>query len=168
VFVTDKKGEPVRGLKQEDFQIFEDGHPVAISNFYSVDDSGKPRTAALLPPPVPGAAKPPGVEEPPPVPEEQRLYLIVYVDNFNIKPFNRNRVFRRIREFLDYNVGRTTASCWSPTTARSRSGCRSPPTRRWSTARSSRSRRRPATNVTARASATRCCATSRTRSRRRR
>jgi VWFA-related protein len=105
VFVTDKKGEPIRGLKQEDFQIFEDGHPVAISNFYSVDDSGKPRTAALLPPPVPGAARPPGVEEPPPVPEEQRLYLIVYVDNFNIKPFNRNRVFRRIREFLDYNVG---------------------------------------------------------------
>ncbi|HET9768932.1 MAG TPA: VWA domain-containing protein [Thermoanaerobaculia bacterium] len=105
VFVTDKQGEPIRGLKQEDFQIFEDGHPVAISNFYSVDEAGKPRPTLLPPPPVPSGDRPPGVQEPPAVPEEQRLYLILYVDNFNIKPFNRNRVFRRIREFLDYNVG---------------------------------------------------------------
>ena len=43
VFVTDKKGEPIRGLKQEDFQIFEDGRPVAISNFYSVDETSRKR-----------------------------------------------------------------------------------------------------------------------------
>ena len=30
----------------------------------------------------------------------QQLHLIIYVDNFNIRPFNRNRVFRRLRSFL--------------------------------------------------------------------
>jgi len=106
VFVTDKTGNPVKGLKREDFQILEDGRPVAISNFYSVDESGKPRSLMpLLPPPPNAAAKPGAPPAPEPVPDEQRLYLIVYVDNFNIKPFDRNRVFRRIREFLDYNVG---------------------------------------------------------------
>ncbi|MEZ5333352.1 MAG: VWA domain-containing protein, partial [Thermoanaerobaculia bacterium] len=44
--------------------------------------------------------------EPPPeteveIPDEQRLHLVVYIDNFNIRPFNRNRVFRRLREFLN-------------------------------------------------------------------
>src|SRR5689334_1328441 len=44
VFVTDKAGNPVKGLTQADFQILEDGRPVTISNFYSVDEDAKPRT----------------------------------------------------------------------------------------------------------------------------
>ena len=38
------------------------------------------------------------------VPESQRLHLVVYVDNFNIHPLNRNRVFSRLRSFLHDNV----------------------------------------------------------------
>ncbi|KAB2955152.1 MAG: VWA domain-containing protein, partial [Thermoanaerobaculia bacterium] len=34
------------------------------------------------------------------IPEEQRLHLVVYIDNWNIMPFNRNRVFTGIREML--------------------------------------------------------------------
>ncbi|MGB5890647.1 MAG: VWA domain-containing protein, partial [Thermoanaerobaculia bacterium] len=41
-----------------------------------------------------------------PVPEDQRLHLVIYVDNFNIRPFNRNRVFRRLREFLQSKLSR--------------------------------------------------------------
>src|SRR4029079_293532 len=66
VFVTDKAGNPVKGLKQEDFQILEDGRPVAISNFYSGDTSGKPRSLMPLLPPPPNAAVKPGA---PPAPE---------------------------------------------------------------------------------------------------
>jgi VWFA-related protein len=102
VFVTDKQGNPIKGLTRDDFQVFEDGRPVAISNFYSVDESSRSRPPLALPP-VPGGPKPAGVELPE-LPPEQRLYLVVYVDNFNIQPFNRNRVFRRLRDFLDKNV----------------------------------------------------------------
>ena len=104
VFVTDKTGNPVKGLTQADFQILEDGHPVTISNFYSVDEDAKPRTPGALLPLPPNVLRPGGVVVPDLVPEEQRLYLIVYIDNFNIRPFNRNRVFRRLREFLANNV----------------------------------------------------------------
>lgn len=105
VFVTDKAGNPIKGLAAGDFQILEDGRPVAITNFYSVDEAGKrPRIALPSPPTVP--AGPPGAAPAPePVPPEQRLYLIVYIDNFNLRPLSRNRVFRSIRSFLDANVG---------------------------------------------------------------
>ena len=38
VYVTDKKGEPVTGLTRDDFEVFENGRPVAISNFFAVED----------------------------------------------------------------------------------------------------------------------------------
>src|ERR1051325_1209995 len=104
VFVTDKSGNPVKGLTQVDFQILEDGHPVTISNFYSVDEDSKPRTPGSLLPLPPNVPRPDGVVMPEAVPEEQKLYLIVYIDNFNIRPFNRNRVFQRLRSFLNDNV----------------------------------------------------------------
>ena len=37
VVVTDKKGNPIHGLSQGDFELIEDGRPVEIANFYSVD-----------------------------------------------------------------------------------------------------------------------------------
>src|SRR4051794_31938448 len=36
VVVTDRKGVPVKGLKKEDFELYENGRPVALSNFYEV------------------------------------------------------------------------------------------------------------------------------------
>ncbi len=105
VYVTDKKGNPITGLTREDFRVFEDKRPVTVTNFYVMED-GRPVgpsaveavEAAVPPPPeerVPGL--PPG---PPPVPDQQRLSLVIYIDNFNIRPFNRNRVLRRVRQFL--------------------------------------------------------------------
>ena len=44
VHVTDKKGNPIKGLTKEDFEIFENKKPVAISNFSVVED-GRPQTA---------------------------------------------------------------------------------------------------------------------------
>ena len=41
VYVTDKEGNPVPGLTQDDFVLLEDGDPVEISNFYAAH-KGKP------------------------------------------------------------------------------------------------------------------------------
>lgn len=108
VYVTDKKGNRVMGLSKDDFEILENKRPVAISNF-SVIESGKlTRQDPPLPPEEPETEPsdlPPGVTlarqpEPPPLPEDHRLHLVVYIDNFNLQPFSRNRVMRELRDFL--------------------------------------------------------------------
>ena len=102
VFVTDKSGQPVTGLKRDDFEIFENGRPVAISNFFAVENrrpvEGLPVVASVEPeaPTIPGIRE----EDEFALPDDQKLSLVIYVDNFNIRPFNRNRVFRRLRDFL--------------------------------------------------------------------
>ena len=107
VFVTDKKGNRIRGLKKDDFELLEDGKPVNITNFYSVEGGtpvegapAAPEPAVAPQPPVPPGAR--TVE----LPEDQRLHLVVYVDNWNIKPFDRNRVFTGVREFLRTRLSR--------------------------------------------------------------
>jgi VWFA-related protein len=108
VYVTDKKGNRVTGLGKDDFEMFEDGKPVAITNFYAVL-GGKPQGDAAVPPPAANPnlpAPPPGAAVPAPVPEDQRLRLVVYIDNFNIHPFNRNKVMRDLRNFLRDHVTR--------------------------------------------------------------
>lgn len=111
VYVTDKKGRPVTGLTRDDFQLFENKKPVEITNFYAVN-AGKPVT----PPPVQTAAATPGAAAAPPplpaelervqTPEDQRLRLVIYIDNFNLHPFNRNRVIRELRAFIGQKLGR--------------------------------------------------------------
>jgi VWFA-related protein len=114
VFVTDKKGNPVTGLTQKDFQLLENGRPVEITNFYSVD-KGKATTPASELAPAPAAPAAAGSPPPPPAlseleraptPEDQRLRLIVYIDNFNLRPFDRNRVMRELRAFIGQQLGR--------------------------------------------------------------
>ncbi len=86
VFVSDKKGQPLTGLKKEDFQVFEDGKPVEISNFYAENRGTAPRTDP--------AAK---QEE---RPLQQQLRLVVFVDDFNLSPETRARILPRVSEFL--------------------------------------------------------------------
>ena len=102
VYVTDKDGEPVTGLYREDFVVNEDGRPVEVVNFHHVSGG---RVASGTEP----ATQPPDTERDllavprmveASVPESQRLHLVVYVDNFHIHPLNRNRVFGRLRAFL--------------------------------------------------------------------
>lgn len=111
VYVTDKKGNRINGLTKDDFEVFENGKPVTVTNFYAVE-GGKAVAGAAEPeaaapgasqaPPVPGL---PGLDEIE-VPEDQRLRLVVYIDNFNIHPFNRNRVMRELRVFLNQKLSR--------------------------------------------------------------
>lgn len=102
VYVTDKQGKRVTGLTKDDFELLQDNRPVRITNFYAVEEgkvTGPELPAAIAELPVP--ERPPLPEEiEAATPEDQRLHLVVYVDNFNLRPQNRNRVFRSLREFL--------------------------------------------------------------------
>ncbi len=109
VFVTDKKGNPVTGLTKEDFEVLENRHPMVITNFYPVVEGSVARSEPA--PPVAAAveeeapeAAPQEEPPPPPLPEKQQLNLVVYIDNFNIRPFQRNRVMRELRAFLRKHV----------------------------------------------------------------
>ena len=52
VVVTDRKGNPVPGLKREQFEVFENNVPKAVSNFYAVENS-RPVTCLLYTSPSP-------------------------------------------------------------------------------------------------------------------
>ncbi|HEY6894642.1 MAG TPA: hypothetical protein VI258_10775, partial [Rhodanobacteraceae bacterium] len=58
VVVTDKKGNPVTGLKQDDFELYENGVPKKITNFYEVEGSKPVTTAANATAAKPAAAAP--------------------------------------------------------------------------------------------------------------
>lgn len=96
VIVTDKKGNFIPNLKPEDFTILENGVPKPISNFYEVQGSvAKSAVGEETPAPVeaPEATK----KE---VAENMKRRIIFYVDNLSLSPFNRNRVFQEMKDFV--------------------------------------------------------------------
>ncbi len=109
VYVRDKEGNAVAGLTRDDFILKEDKRPVPISNFYEVRNRVKYDEVQGLVPDEPEVVfqERPGLERRRRVvPEDERLYLVVYVDHHNIRPHNRNRLFRYVREFLRQHVTR--------------------------------------------------------------
>jgi VWFA-related protein len=96
VYVTDKKGAPVTGLHKEDFEVYEDGKPVEISNFSA--ESGRTGTMETATGAAPAAAGSPAA--PAASPEDQRLRLVVFVDDVNLSPANRTRILENVGKFL--------------------------------------------------------------------
>jgi len=98
-FVTDSKGQRVTGLKPEDFEIKQDGVPQKITNFYAVS-GGKvlfeDGTSVPLDPKQPPA---------PNLPPVVQAHYVFYIDNQNIQPQSRNRMFKRLKEFIQESVG---------------------------------------------------------------
>ena len=95
VIVTDRKGNFVPNLKPEDFTILENGNPKPISNFYEVQ-GGTPKAAMGDEAAVEAAPEPAKKE----VAENLKRRIIFYVDNLSLSPFNRNRVFQEMKEFV--------------------------------------------------------------------
>ena len=102
VYVSDKDGNRVEGLTVDDFELLEDGRPMKITNFYAVADGRPvPETLDMVDRPDEPAVQ---RQIPAEVPEDQRLSLIVYIDNLHIRPFNRNKVMAQVRSFLRAKV----------------------------------------------------------------
>jgi VWFA-related protein len=96
VVVTDKKGKPVTGLTKDDFRIFENGIEKPISNFYEIEGKTATQAVVVPTPGAPAAAAPPKEE----INEQLRRRIILYIDNLSLAPFNRNRVFKQMKEFV--------------------------------------------------------------------
>ncbi len=85
IVVTDASGRRVPGMRREEFQIYEDGVLVPITNFFAAEANG-------------GADPPSGAAADPSAgradlalpPLEQRLSLVLFVDNVGISPAQRN------------------------------------------------------------------------------
>jgi VWFA-related protein len=97
VVVTDRRGNFVSGLKKEDFEVLENGVPKTITNFYEVDGL---HTKSLTAGEVGGRVDQPAAPAPVANAEEMKRRIIFYVDNLSLAPFNRNRVFQQMKEFI--------------------------------------------------------------------
>src|SRR5436309_3353852 len=77
VVVTDKKGNSIPGLTNDDFELSENGQPKLITNFYEVE--GKKATNVSII--APGAEKPVTALPPEEMSENLRRRIIFYIDN---------------------------------------------------------------------------------------
>lgn len=115
VVVTDKKGNRIRGLKRDDFEVYEDGQLQPLTNFFAVDggkvvyfgDEAVPGTASPepVPAPTPAPEATPAPAEPAaaplPVPKTK---IVIFIDNLSLQPFNRNRVLKNLETWVRENV----------------------------------------------------------------
>ncbi len=101
VVVTDKKGRPVAGLAQDDFELRIDGREVPIANFYAV-------TSPQLPEPLPeplAPVEPAARAQAAPAPSAgEPFHLIVYLDSFYLTPISRKRVIQGLPDFLEQQI----------------------------------------------------------------
>jgi VWFA-related protein len=105
-YVTDKDGTHVEDLTREDFRLFQDGEERPISNFqmYTKElirshfQSQEPSVLAV--PPTTEEAE----EGDPGLTEIQPVWMMIFVDNDNLLPLDRNRAINQARDFIRGNV----------------------------------------------------------------
>ena len=100
VFVTDRNGRRVTGLTPEDFDIYEDGRRVEISNFYAVAREDRLLQDLSRDREMIREGRRPQLERRE-LPEDQQLNLMVYVDHYNMRPQNQARVLDQLEGFLE-------------------------------------------------------------------
>lgn len=97
VVVTDEDGEPVRGLSQADFEVFEDGVPVEVTYFDEVargpdseGESGDEFKSAEAESTSTASAPNESAGAP-------SLQLVVYINQLDLTPQGRNRILRELK-----------------------------------------------------------------------
>jgi len=105
VFVTDNSGQPVTDLVLDDFVVLQDGRQRQLSHFalYTeevisriVRNAEDASMAVPLPTPEAPAAEPVTTLRP----DIKPVYIVLFIDNENLRPMDRNRVLGQIRRFL--------------------------------------------------------------------
>jgi VWFA-related protein len=92
VVVTDKKGNPVRGLTKEDFVVVEDGAPQEITNF-AIYDAGSGTAASTA---ASAAGEPESVVSAPPP-----RRIVFFVDELDVQRMARNRLYDNVKKFVE-------------------------------------------------------------------
>jgi VWFA-related protein len=103
VVVTDRKGKPITGLRQDDFELLENGVAKPITNFYEVESPRVALPAAATTTPAPAPLPVQRAEE---IPDTQKRRIIFFIDNLSLHPFNRNRVFKEMKGFAKTTMRR--------------------------------------------------------------
>ena len=105
VFVTDNSGQPVTDLVLDDFLVLQDGQKRQLSHFalYTeevisriVRNAEDATMAAPEPTPEAASAEPVTTLRP----DVKPVYIVLFIDNENLRPMDRNRVLGQIRGFL--------------------------------------------------------------------
>ncbi|HXI14680.1 MAG TPA: VWA domain-containing protein [Thermoanaerobaculia bacterium] len=104
VVVTDKRGKPIQGLKMSDFEIYENGKPQPVTNFYEV--SGRETSTATVPVATGTATTAAAATTAPAAPSQSdpdtdttKRKIIYFIDNLSLNPLNRNNVFKSMKKF---------------------------------------------------------------------
>lgn len=103
-YVTDKGGHPVTDLTVEDFRLLHDRKVREISNFKLYTEEGF-RSRLDLEAQTNPAAIPteiPAVDQQ--RPDDQPVYIVLYIDHENLHPLDRNRVLRKANDFVRDNL----------------------------------------------------------------
>jgi VWFA-related protein len=99
VVVTDRRGNFVPGLTKDDFEILENNVPKPVTNFYEIS-GGAPKNVTNVAEVGGKIETPAAAPATPAMQEEMKRRIIIYIDNLSLAPFNRNRVFTQMKEFL--------------------------------------------------------------------
>ena len=97
VYVTEK-GEPVTDLSREDFQVFEDGKRVPLTNFFVFQPPSERGAGAAEADPVARQTFEPVVET---ARVSEPVFVVAYIDNMNLRPHTRKMVVERLETFVD-------------------------------------------------------------------
>ena len=104
VWVTDSKGRSVTGLLADDFEVSEDGEPVAVTHFaeYRADvDLQTLKLEDLAPAPVEEAPAEDGPAEGTAAAQQgAEGYLILFFDEVHMGPVGRKRLVKDLKDFL--------------------------------------------------------------------
>lgn len=106
VVVTDRNGRPVRGLTRDDFELYVDGEPVEITNFFESELLGQPAESADQAAPPAAEAEPAQAQA---AAEPASLTVVLYMDDANLFPPYRSRLLRRLEKAVE---------SWRPLNAR--------------------------------------------------
>jgi VWFA-related protein len=93
--VTDKEGNPIGGLTEDDLIVLEDGTPQTIESFEAVELPAEPAPMAPLPPPVStntGSGS-----------QRGRTFVIVF-DDIQIRPYRARAAKAAVASFLERGV----------------------------------------------------------------
>ncbi len=111
VFVRDRQGNAVTDLSKEQFRLLQDGHERKLSHFAAYTDeviseimAAREQMPATLPetPSEDQAFAEEASEQVGSLADLiQPVHIVLYVDNENIRPFDRNRVLTQVRQFID-------------------------------------------------------------------
>lgn len=104
VVVTQKKDQPVPGLRREDFQIFEDGKPQTISFFE--EHSGTPPPPSKAPPPPPNVFSNAQSTAPP------DSVNVLLLDWLNTQPQDRPFAQKQIADYIHHMPAGTSMAAF--------------------------------------------------------